>query len=88
MTTPYCEEEFEHFRSDDIWGMAVTDVFGMVRGPHLLFYTLITYRFRVWIFLTLKLLFSTMFPVICAHSGSDLGVRVELLGLKRRLFFW
>lgn len=30
MTTPYREEEFERFRSDEVWGMAVTDAFGMV----------------------------------------------------------
>lgn len=38
MTTPYREEEFEHFRSDDVWGMAVMDAFGMIRVLLLCFY--------------------------------------------------
>lgn len=33
MTTAYRQEEYEAFKNGDLWGLVVTDAFGMVRSP-------------------------------------------------------
>lgn len=73
MTNEYRDENLEAFRKGEIWGLFVTDAFGMVRlCSNPLCISTITYSLlhRALTFPTLNSLFSTKRVVISTHSGN------------------